>query len=151
MKNPLLKEFKNEYGIPPFESIKEEHYLPAFDKAIEEHSKEIKLIIENMETPSFENTINALENSGELLSKVSRVFYNLLSAHSNDNLNKIASEISPRLSRHNDSISLNQDLFIKIKKVYEEKNLLNDEQQRLVQIIFDNFKLRGSLLDDDKR
>ena len=102
MKNPLLKEFKNEYGIPPFESIKEEHYLPAFDKAIEEHSKEIKLIIENKETPSFENTINALENSGELLSKVSRVFYNLLSAHSNDNLNKIASEISPKLSRHND-------------------------------------------------
>ena len=100
---------------------------------------------------TFENTINALENSGELLSKVSRVFYNLLSAHSNDNLNKIASEISPKLSRHNDSISLNQDLFIKIKKVHEDKDLLNDEQQRLVQIIFDNFKLRGSLLDDGNR
>ena len=151
MNNPLLKEFKNEYGIPPFELIKEEHYIPAFDKAIEEHAKEIKLIIDNKETPTFENTINALENSGELLSKVSRVFYNLLSAHSNDNLNKIASEISPKLSRHNDSISLNQDLFIKIKKVHEDKDLLNDEQQRLVQIIFDNFKLRGSLLDDGNR
>ena len=151
MNNPLLKEFKNEYGIPPFELIKEEHYIPAFDKAIEEHAKEIKLIIDNKETPTFENTINALENSGELLSKVSRVFYNLLSAHSNDNLNKIASEISPKLSRHNDSISLNQDLFIKIKKVHEDKDPLNDEQQRLVQIIFDNFKLRGSLLDDDDR
>jgi len=151
MKNPLLEEFKNEYGIPPFELIKEEHYIPAFDKAIEEHAKEIKLIIDNKETPTFENTINALENSGELLSKVSRVFYNLLSAHSNDNLNKIASEISPKLSRHNDSISLNQDLFIKIKKVHEDKDLLNDEQQRLVQIIFDNFKLRGSLLDDGNR
>ena len=102
MNNPLLKEFKNEYGIPPFELIKEEHYIPAFDKAIEEHAKEIKLIIDNKVTPTFENTINALENSGELLSKVSRVFYNLLSAHSNDNLNKIASEISPKLSRHND-------------------------------------------------
>ncbi len=151
MNNPLLKEFKNEYGIPPFELIKEEHYIPAFDKAIEEHAKEIKLIIDNKETPTFENTINALENSGELLSKVSRVFYNLLSAHSNDNLNKIASEISPKLSRHNDSISLNQDLFIKIKKVHEDKDPLNDEQQRLVQIIFDNFKLRGSLLDDGNR
>ena len=151
MNNPLLKEFKNEYGIPPFELIKEEHYIPAFDKAIEEHAKEIKLIIDNKETPTFENTINALENSGEFLSKVSRVFYNLLSAHSNDNLNKIASEISPKLSRHNDSISLNQDLFIKIKKVHEDKDLLNDEQQRLVQIIFDNFKLRGSLLDCDER
>ena len=151
MNNPLLKEFKNEFGIPPFELIKEEHYIPAFDKAIEEHAKEIKLIIDNKETPTFENTINALENSGEFLSKVSRVFYNLLSAHSNDNLNKIASEISPKLSRHNDSISLNQDLFIKIKKVHEDKDLLNDEQQRLVQIIFDNFKLRGSLLDDGNR
>ena len=151
MNNPLLIEFENEYGIPPFELIKEEHYIPAFDKAIDEHTKEIKQIIDNKEVPNFENTINALENSGELLSKVSRVFYNLLSAHSNDNLNKIASEISPRLSRHNDSISLNQDLFIKIKKVFETKETLNDEQQRLVKIIFDNFKLRGSLLDDDKR
>ena len=112
MNNPLLKEFKNEFGIPPFDLIKEEHYIPAFDKAIAEHAKEIELIVSNKESPDFENTINALENSGELLSKVSRVFYNLLSAHSNDNLNKIASEISPRLSRHNDSISLNQDLFI---------------------------------------
>ena len=151
MNNPLLKEFKNEFGIPPFDLIKEEHYIPAFDKAIAEHAKEIELIVSNKESPDFENTINALENSGELLSKVSRVFYNLLSAHSNDNLNKIASEISPRLSRHNDSISLNQDLFIRIKKVYEDKDLLNAEQQRLIQIIFDNFKLRGSLLDDKKR
>ena len=68
MKNPLLEEFKNEYGIPPFELIKEEHYLPAFDKAIDEHAKEIKLIIDNKESPNFENTINALENSGEVLS-----------------------------------------------------------------------------------
>ena len=151
MNNPLLKEFKNEFGIPPFDLIKEEHYIPAFDKAIAEHAKEIELIVSNKESPDFENTINALENSGQLLSKVSRVFYNLLSAHSNDNLNKIASEISPRLSRHNDSISLNQDLFIRIKKVYEDKDLLNAEQQRLIQIIFDNFKLRGSLLDDKKR
>ncbi len=151
MNNPLLQEFKNEFGIPPFDLIKEEHYIPAFDKAIAEHAKEIDLIVSNKESPDFENTINALENSGELLSKVSRVFYNLLSAHSNDNLNKIASEISPRLSRHNDSISLNQDLFIRIKKVYEDKDLLNAEQQRLIQIIFDNFKLRGSLLDDKKR
>ena len=151
MNNPLLKEFKNEFGIPPFDLIKEEHYIPAFDKAIAEHAKEIELIVSNKESPDFENTINALENSGELLSKVSRVFYNLLSAHSNDNLNKIASEISPRLSRHNDSISLNQDLFIRIKKVFEDKDLLNAEQQRLIQIIFDNFKLRGSLLDDKKR
>ena len=151
MNNPLLQEFKNEFGIPPFDLIKEEHYIPAFDKAIAEHAKEIELIVSNKESPDFENTINALENSGELLSKVSRVFYNLLSAHSNDNLNKIASEISPRLSRHNDSISLNQDLFIRIKKVYEDKDLLNAEQQRLIQIIFDNFKLRGSLLDDKKR
>ena len=151
MNNPLLQEFKNEFGIPPFDLIKEEHYIPAFDKAIAEHAKEIELIVSNKESPDFENTINALENSGELLSKVSRVFYNLLSAHSNDNLNKIASEINPRLSRHNDSISLNQDLFIRIKKVYEDKDLLNAEQQRLIQIIFDNFKLRGSLLDDKKR
>ena len=66
MNNPLLKEFKNEFGIPPFDLIKEEHYIPAFDKAIAEHAKEIELIVSNKESPDFENTINALENSGEL-------------------------------------------------------------------------------------
>ena len=109
MKNPLLEDFKNEFGIPPFELIKAEHYIPAFKYAIDEHSKEIEKIISDKVNPSFENTINALENSGNLLSQGSRVFYNLLSAHSDDELNEIASEISPILSRHNDSISLNQE------------------------------------------
>ena len=151
MKNPLLENFDNEYGMPPFELIKEDHYIPAFNSAIKEHAEEIKSILDNKEEPDFENTINALEKSGELLSKVSRVFYNLLSAHSNDNLNNIASEISPLLSRHNDSISLNQELFVKINKVYESQENLDDEQKRLVKVIFDNFKLRGALLDNMQR
>ena len=151
MKNPLLEDFKNEFGIPPFELIEAEHYIPAFKYAIDEHSKEIEKIISNEESPSFENTINALENSGNLLSQVSRVFYNLLSAHSDDELNEIASEISPILSRHNDSISLNQDLFKRIEKVYSSNEGLNDEQSRLVKVLFDNFKLRGSLLNDQDR
>ncbi len=151
MKNPLLKEFSNEYGIPPFKNIKEEHYIPAFHAAIEEHKLEIDKIINNKETPNFENTVNALENSGDLLSRVSRVFFNLLSANSNDELNKIASEISPFLSRHNDSISLNQKLFKKIKSVYESNEDLNHEQQRLIKVLFDNFKLRGSLLNKKDR
>lgn len=149
--NPLLEEFDNQYGIPPFEEIKIEHYLPAFKKSIETHKAEIKEIINNVEKPSFENVLNAMEKSGSDLNKVSRVFYNLLSADSSDDLNKIASEISPILSRHNDEIILNQELFTKIKAIYEQRDNLDSEQRRLTEVVYREFKSKGSLLDEENR
>ena len=146
MKNPLLKNFKSSLGIPPFEEIKDKHYLPAFKAALKEHKKEIDYIINNKQIPNFENTINALENSGSFLARVSRVFFNLLSAHSSEKLQDIANEITPFLSKHRDSISLNEELFLRIKKVYESQENLSEEQKRLVKITYDGFKLNGSNL-----
>lgn len=149
--NPLLKEFDNKYGIPPFKEIKIEHYLPAFRESIERHKIEINEIINNTKKPDFENVLNAMEMSGSDLNKVSRVFYNLLSADSSDELNKIASEISPVLSRHNDEIILNQKLFSKIKVVYEQRDNLDSEQRRLTEVTYKAFKSKGSLLDEANR
>jgi peptidyl-dipeptidase Dcp len=149
--NPLLKDFDNKYGIPPFEEIKIEHYLPAFKESIERHKIEINEIIKNTKKPDFENVLNAMEMSGSDLNKVSRVFYNLLSADSSDELNKIASEISPVLSRHNDEIILNQKLFSKIKVVYEQRDNLDSEQRRLTEVTYKAFKSKGSLLDEANR
>ena len=146
MRNPLFKDFKSSLGIPPFEEIKDRHYLPAFKAALKEHKKEIDSIINNKQIPDFENTINALENSGSFLARVSRVFFNLLSAHSSEKLQDIANEITPFLSKHRDSISLNEELFLRIKKVYESQENLNEEQKRLVKITYDSFKLNGSNL-----
>ena len=151
MNNPLTKDFKSKFGLPPFEEIKPKHYLPAFKKAIADHKTEIELILKNKEKPTFRNTINALENAGSLLSKVSRVFFNVLSADSSDELQKIAAKVTPLLSKHRDSISLNVSLFKKVKKVYESNEDLNDEQRRLVKITYDNFMLNGSGLDSKKR
>ena len=114
MKNPLLEKFENKYGIPEFNKFSLTDYVPAFEKSIKIHNSEIDKIIENSEEPSFENILNALEKSGKDLSRVSRIFYNLLSADSSDELNEIATKISPILSRHNDEIILNQ----KLKKPY---------------------------------
>ena len=151
MTNPLLDDFKNSSGIPPFEEIKTIHYKPAFLKAIEDHKNEINLIVDNNDAPNFFNTINALENAGSLLSKVSRVFFNLLSADSSESLQNIANEITPLLSKHRDSISLNQRLFQRIKKVYESNEDLSEEQKRLVQITYDSFRLNGSDLKKTER
>tara|TARA_A100001011_G_scaffold81211_1_gene84391 strand:+ start:4380 stop:6401 length:2022 start_codon:yes stop_codon:yes gene_type:complete len=151
MKNPLLKDFKSTFGIPPFNEIKDRHYLPAFKAALKEHKKEIDSIINDKHIPNFENTINALENSGSFLSRVSRVFFNLLSAHSSEKLQDIANEITPLLSKHRDSISLNEKLFFRIEKVYQSQENLNEEQKRLVKITYDGFKLNGSNLKKDDR
>ena len=151
MNNPLTKDFKSKFGLPPFEEIKPKHYLPAIKKAIADHKTEIELILKNKEKPTFRNTINALENAGSLLSKVSRVFFNVLSADSSDELQKIAAKVTPLLSKHRDSISLNVSLFKKVKKVYESNEDLSDEQRRLVKITYDNFMLNGSGLDSKKR
>jgi peptidyl-dipeptidase Dcp len=111
MSNPFYEDYKNEFQVPNFRTIKIDHYLPAFDEGIEAHNKEIKKISNSDEKPSFENTIAELERSGKLLTKVTIVFYNLLSTDTNDDLDKLSEKIGPKLSAHRDSLFLNQEIF----------------------------------------
>jgi peptidyl-dipeptidase Dcp len=128
--NPFFTEYDTPLGTPPFERIQIEHYRPAFFKGIEEHNVEVQNIIAHKET-TFQNTIVELEKSGALLDKVSSVFYNLTSAHTNDSLQAISKEMAPVLTKHRDAIRLNADLFKKIKKLYDEKERLNLDAEQL--------------------
>lgn len=152
-RNPFFSEYKNEYGIPPFEEIKTEHYLPAFKKGIKQQQFEYESIASDTTKPTFENTIVALEMSGELLKKVSAVFFNLYSAETNEALTSIANEISPLLSEHSDNLFLNEKIFKRIKDLYLNKeNLsLNGEQHRLLEKYYKNFVRSGADLDAAKK
>lgn len=151
--NPFLSEFTNEYGAPPFDKIKMEHYEPAFLKGIEEQNKDIEAIINNTETPTFENTIVALDNSGEILSRVGGVFFNMTEAEANDSITELSMKIAPMLSEHSDNIYLNQDLFKKVNAVYAQKESLNltSEQSRLLDKYYKAFVRSGAALDADKQ
>ncbi len=148
--NPLLKEYETPYQIPPFEKIKEEHYMPAFLKGMENHLEEIDKIANNPESPTFENTIVELERTGKALDKVSDVFFNLLSSNTNEEMDKIAAEVSPKLSAHSDAIKLNKKLFSRVDKVYaDRKNLsLNTEQIRLIEETHKYFIRAGVKLNE---
>ena len=124
-KNPLLQDFDTRFEVPPFEEIKTSHYLPAIKKAIEAHNSEVKAIAEQEAEPDFENTIAALDYSGMLLDRVTSVFYNMTSANTSDELQKVAQKVSPLLSGHRDNIRLNADLFARIKTVYNKKEKLD--------------------------
>ena len=151
--NPFLSEFTNEYGAPPFDKIKMEHYEPAFLKGIEEQNKDIEAIINNTEAPTFENTIVALDNSGEILSRVGGVFFNMTEAEANNSITELSMKIAPMLSEHSDNIYLNQDLFKKVNAVYAQKESLNltSEQSRLLDKYYKAFVRSGAALDADKQ
>lgn len=153
VENPLLREFDTPFGVPPFEKIENAHFAPAFERAIEEHRQEVKKIAENEAAPTFENTVVRLEQSGQLLNRVQSVFYNLTSAHTNDDLQALAKQINPQLASHRDDIYLNQKLFERIKSVYESRtNLdLTVEQGRLLEETYRDFARGGANLPDDKR
>lgn len=146
--NPFFTDYKTLQGTPPFDKIKNEHFEPAFKIGIEEHQKEIDQIVNNPENPTFQNTIEAYEKSGELLSKVSSVFYNLLSAESNDEMMIISQQMSPLLSEHSNNISLNENLFERVKSIYDKrKDLgLTPEQIRLTEKIYEGFENKGVTL-----
>lgn len=146
--NPFFEAYKTPHQTIPFDKIKTEHYIPAFEEAMKQHAKEIDNIVNNVQAPTFENTILALENSGELLRKVGSPFYNLLSAETNDDLQKIAEEISPKMTEHSNSIKLNEKLFQRINAVYGMKNQLKltTEQQKLLQDTYDGFADNGANL-----
>jgi peptidyl-dipeptidase Dcp len=151
--NPFLTEWETPFGVPPFDKIKQEHYLPAFKEGIKRHTEEINSILSIDEEPGFGNTIEALEYSGSLITKVSRIFFAMVESMTNDELQAIYKEVSPMLSRHNDDINLNPDLFKKVKAVYDQREELelNKEQQKLLEKYYKNFIRGGANLPADKQ
>lgn len=151
--NPFFAEYETPFGVPPFDQIKTEHYLPAFQKGIDQNLAEIEAIVSNTEAPTFKNTILALEYSGETIDKVSSVFGNLLSAKTNEQLQSLAKDIYPALSKHGDEITMNPQLFEKVKTVYEQKDqlALNSEEYKLLEETYKNFVRSGANLSADKK
>ena len=148
--NPFLLEYNTPHGTVPFDKIKLEHYEPAIREGIAREDKEIQAIIDNPEKPTFDNTIVALENSGELLERVTTVMYNLMSSETCDELEDIAEKMTPELSEHSNNIGLNEKLFDRIKQVYAQKETLSlsAEEQKLLQNTYDGFIRRGANLDE---
>ena len=146
--NPFFQEWTTSFEVPPFLDIKDEHYMPAFEKGMTENLAEIDLIVNNTEEPTFENTIEALERTGTLLTKVQRVFSNLASSNTNPQLQELQRELSPMLSAHYDKITLNQDLFNRIDKVWKSKDDagLTKEQEKLLKDTRKLFVRSGALM-----
>ncbi|MBA4322771.1 MAG: peptidase M3, partial [Odoribacter sp.] len=134
MTNPFFSEYKTPFDVPPFEKIMAKHYMPAFEKGMADARAEVGDILKNSGKPDFENTILALDKSGSLLTKISAVFFAQSQANTNDSLQNIEVEISPKLSAFQDEIRLNPRLFKKVKSVYENQSefSLNDEQKFLL-------------------
>lgn len=152
--NPLLAEWNTPYQMPPFDQIKNEHYQPAIKEAIEKQQEEIKAIAENADTPDFANTIEALESSGKDLKRITRVFYNVKNANGDEELQKIAEELAPVLSKNSDDIFLNEKLFARIKSVNENGEItsqLNPEQKQLLKKTYTSFVRNGANLPEEKK
>lgn len=151
--NPLLEKFTTPFGVPPFDKFKTEDFVPAVKEAISLHEKEINAIISNTEKPNFKNTIEALDKAGAELTQVSTIFFNLDGVITNDAFQKAAEEISPLLSKHSDNVSLNKDLFKKVKAVYENRmNLkLDGEQMRLLEKDYKDFVRNGAELNEKQQ
>ena len=151
--NILTQKFNTKYETAPFQEIKEENYLPAFQELITQSEKEIDAIANNPAEATFENTIEALAYSGEQLDRVSSIFFNLNSAETNDEIQKIAQEVSPILTEFSSKISQNEKLFQRIKKVFDEKeNLdLNEEQKTLLNETYKGFVRNGALLNEEDK
>ncbi len=151
--NPLLQEFTNEFEAPPFDKIKDSHYLPAFEVAMEAHQAEIDSIANNPEEPTFENTIEAMEYSGQLLTRVRSIFSNVRSADTNEELNKVAQEVFPKLTAHSDNIYLNDALFQRVKTLVDKKEELelNPEQDRVLDKIYKRFVRSGADLNEEQK
>ena len=153
MGNPLLKESSAPFGAPQFDKISDEHYLPAFEAAIAEGKAEIDAIVENQEEPTFENTIEAMEYAGQTLNTVAGIFYNLMEANTNDQMQAVAEQVSPMLTEYSMYVSLNEKLFERVKAVYEKRNELGLDQDQMT-LLEDNYKgfVRGgaNLSEEDK-
>ena len=153
--NPFLSEFETPYGTPDFDRIKVEHYEPAFLKGIKQQNEEIKAIVENPDEPTFENTIVALDNSGEILARVSGVFFALTEADTNDDMMALEAKIAPMLSEHSDNIFLNQELYKRVAAVHAQEEAgkiqLTTEQHYLLDKYYKEFVRSGAGLDAQKQ
>ena len=153
MKNPLLEESSAPFGAPEFDKIENEHYLPAFETAIAEAKAEIDAIVANEEEPTFENTIEAMEYAGQTLNKVASIFYALMEANTNETMQGIAEQISPMLTDYSMYVSLNNDLFQRVKAVYEQKDSLGlaVDQMKLLEDNYKSFVRGGANLSDEDK
>jgi len=151
--NPFFTEYTTPFGVPPFDKIEVAHYKPAFEKGMEEQKKEIDAIVNNPEEPTFENTIVALDRSGELLTKVMYAFSGQSSVNTTDEIQALEQELYPVLSAHSDDISLNPALFTRVKVVYDKQASmnLNKEQKKLLEETYKGFVRGGANLDADKQ
>lgn len=153
MQNPLLTESRLPYGAPQFDKIRNEHYLPAFEQGISEAKAEIDAIIANPDAPTFDNTIVALEQSGRTLDKVSGIFFNLLEAVSDDEMQEIAEKVSPMMTEYSMYVSLSEPLFKRVKSVWEQRESLSLEpdQARLLEKTYKSFARNGANLSAEDK
>ncbi|MFC1493208.1 M3 family metallopeptidase [candidate division KSB1 bacterium] len=151
--NPFLKEFDTPFGVPPFGEIRTEHYMPAFEEGMKQHRAEIDAIVNNSEAATFENTIEALEYSGELLTSVSNIFFSVNGVMTNEAMQNVAQRIAPDLAKHGDDISLNEALFARVKSVYEQRDELdlNAEQSKLLEDAYKGFVRGGANLGPEEK
>lgn len=151
--NALLEDWNTPYQTPPFDRITVEEYAPAFDAAIAEARAEIDSIVNNPEEPTFSNTIEALERSGAKLSRVSSLFFNLLEADGTDRMHEISMEVQPKLTEYSNDISLNEELFKRVKAVYDQRDSLDldTEQAMLLTETYRGFARSGAALSDEDK
>ncbi len=148
--NPFSRPSSLPYQLPQFDKIKEKHFIPAFEAGMAEQRKEVDKITHCAEAPTFDNTLVALERAGRLLSRVSRVFYNLNASNTNDEMQKIDTEMAPRLTAHQDAISMDPDLFARIKAIYQQRGelALDGESAQLLHRYYVQFVRSGALLPE---
>ena len=153
MENPLLKESTLPYGAPPFDQIRNEHYMPAFKQALAEAKADIDAITSNPDQPDFENTIEALENAGQTLDRISGIFYNLLEADTDDQMQQIAEDLSPLMTDYEMYVSLNEALFGRIRTVWEQRDSLQlaPDQYKLLDDTYKEFARSGALLSPEDK
>lgn len=151
--NPFFSEFATPFGVPPFDEIGPVHFPPAFEKGMADQKKEIEAITAEPGSPTFANTLEALERSGGLLDKVAGVFFNLTSSHTNEELQTIEKDIAPKLAQHADDIAMNAALFGRVKAVYNDREALSltPEQGRLLEETYKNFVRGGAGLEAEKQ
>ena len=151
--NPFFQAYETPFGVPPFDAIEIEHYMPAFEEGLAEVYAEIDAIAAEPDPPTFANTVEGIEQAGELVNKVANVFYNLLSAETNDDLQAIAREVQPKLTTAFSEIFMRDDLFARVDAVYRQRDQLDlrPDQQKLLEDQWKSFTRNGVNLDPDKK
>ena len=148
LSNPLLAAWNTPHETPPFSEIELADYEPAFDAAIACSRAEIDAIVNNPKKPTFGNTIVALERQGELLNRIAGLFFNLLEADTSDEMQEIAQRVQPKLTELSNDISLNPELFARVKQVYEHPGRLRKEDKKLLEDTYQSFARNGAALSD---